>query len=228
MKALSTLRSAIDQSSTIGIIALLSLCPGLLPNIALAAELQTQGQQSAQIFKINISDSGVLEPTLKTNTEQNSISLDDIIQSDPLEASLHNYLVSYNSPLADYTVPLLKHDNWKTVIAISFVESNMCTHALRGNCSGIGGPGHFMRFDDFGQWADYMSNLLATRYNGWSLEKMDSVYVQPYSYNWLLGSKKIYAELTVLEKQAQAEKQASLIKHDSELAVLPTFAENTN
>ena len=50
-----------------------------------------------------------------------------------------------------------------------------------------------------------MSNVLATRYSGWTLKKMDGIYVQPYSYNWKIGSKKIMAQLTELENFSNLE-----------------------
>jgi hypothetical protein len=195
MKALITLKSAIDQSSFVGIIALVMLIPVLQPQLALAAALQASEQSTAQVFKINVSDSSLLVSTPK----QNSITLNDIRATDPLVVNLQAFLQDNNSPLQSYVPQLLEHDNWKTIIAISFVESNMCVHNLRYNCSGIGGPGHFRQYSDFGGWIDDMSNLLATRYGGWTLEKMDGVYVQPYSHNWKLGSTKMLTSLTELE-----------------------------
>jgi len=202
MKALITLKSAIDHSSFVGIIALVLLAPMLQPQLASAAALQTSGQSPAQIFKINVSDSSVLDSAPK----QNSITLNDIQATDPLAVNLQAFLQDNNSPLQSYVPQLLEHDNWKTIIAISFVESNMCVHNLRYNCSGIGGPGHFRQYSDFGGWIDDMGDLLATRYGGWTLEKMDGVYVQPYSANWVLGSKKIHAQLTELEKLSNSQR----------------------
>jgi hypothetical protein len=202
MKALITLKSAIDHSSFVGIIALVLLAPMLQPQLASAAALQTSGQSPAQIFKINVSDSSVLDSAPK----QNSITLNDIQATDPLAVNLQAFLQDNNSPLQSYVPQLLEHDNWKTIIAISFVESNMCVHNLRFNCSGIGGPGHFRQYSDFGGWIDDMGDLLATRYSGWTLEKMDGVYVQPYSANWVLGSKKIHAQLTQLEKLSDSQR----------------------
>ena len=122
--------------------------------------------------------------------------------------NLQAYLQDHNSPLQGYTTQLLSKDNWKTVVAISFVESNMCVHNLNYNCSGIGGPGHFYAFKDFGGWIDCMSTLLDSHYNGWSLDKMNGVYVQPASTNWAYGSKKIYKELTALEQNSNEQRIA--------------------
>ena len=207
MKALSTLKSAIDQSSFVGIIALALLFPVISPNIVSAAALQTSEQSTAQVFKINVSDPSLLVSAPK----QNSVSLTDIQSKDPLFVNLHNFLQQNNSPLADFTGQLLSHDNWKTVVSISFVESNMCVHNLSNNCSGIGGPGHFRKYNNFGEWIDDMSALLDSHYSGWTLAEMDGVYVQPYSYNWKLGSTKTLAQLTDLENTSN-QQRADLAK----------------
>jgi len=222
MKALTILKSAIDQSTIVGITALISLIPVLAPHLAFASDAQTYGQ-SAQIFKINISDPSVLDQTSNSNNNQNSLSIDTVQQSDPLNVLLQGYLQDHKSPLQSYTGQILQHDNWKTVLAISFVESNMCIHNLKYNCSGIGGPGHFYTFNDFGGWVDCMSNLLATRYNGKTIDQMNGVYVQPASVNWANGSKKIYKQLSDLEELANQKRiamaQAS-VQENQELATI--------
>jgi hypothetical protein len=149
-----------------------------------------------------------LDQAPKQNDIQNSLTIDTIQQADPLTVNLQAYLQDHNSPLQSYTAQLLQYNNWKTVVAISFVESNMCVHNLNYNCSGIGGPGHFYAFKDFGGWIDCMSNLLTTRYQDKTLDQMNGVYVQPKSANWAYGSKKISAELTALEKNADQERVA--------------------
>jgi hypothetical protein len=78
MKALLTLKSAIDQSSFVGIIALALLTPVLFPQLASAAALQTSEQSSAQVFEINVADLSSLSSTPKQNNIQNSVSLNDI------------------------------------------------------------------------------------------------------------------------------------------------------
>ena len=202
MKALNFLKSAINQSSFVGVIALVLLIPVLFPKLAFADD-QTSGSQ-AQIFKINITDPSVLNP----NNNQNSLTIDSIEQADPLNVDLQAYLQDHNSPLQSYTTQLLSKPNWKEVVAISFVESNMCVHNLNYNCSGIGGPGHFYAFTNFGGWIDCMSNLLTTRYSDKTLAQMNGVYVQPASANWLNGSTKVYNELTALEQTANQQRVA--------------------
>jgi hypothetical protein len=220
MKALSTLKSAIDHSSFVGIIALILLIPVLQPQLASAAALQTSGQSTAQIFEINVSDSSLLDSAPKQNNLQNSITFNDIQAVDPLTVNLQAFLQDNNSPLQGYTSQLLSHDNWKTILAISFVESNMCIHDYRYNCSGIGGQEYLRKYNDFGEWIDDMSSILATRYNGWTLDKMNGVYVQPKSVNWAFGSKKIFAQLTELENFSNLER--------SEIARTSAVTEQSN
>lgn len=228
MKALSTLKSAINQSSfAFGIIALVVIVPLVYPAaIIKAAELQTLGQTKAAVFEINVSSPDLLNPAPKqnTNNNQNSLTMDEIKQADPLTTSLQAYLENHNSPLKDYTSQLLTHGNWKTLLAISFVESNMCIHNLRYNCSGIGGPGHFRQYKDFGDWVNDMSNLLDTHYNGWTLDKMNGTYVQPKSTNWAYGSKKILAELNLLEQQAESQRR-DLAQIQNQNVAVTTFTE---
>jgi hypothetical protein len=227
MKALSTLKSAIDQSSFVGIIALILLGPVVFPHLALAAVLQTSEQSTAQVFEINVSDSSSLDSTPKPNS-QNSVTVNAIEQADPLTTNLTAYLKDNDSPLQDYVPELLKHDNWKTVVSISFVESNFCVHNLHYNCSGIGGPGHFRQYNNFGEWIDDMSTLLDSHYNGWTLDKMNGVYVQPSSINWVYGSKKTFAELTAIEQQSENQRRDLAQSQSTDLVTISTFPETTN
>jgi hypothetical protein len=205
MKALSTLKSAIDQSSIVGIIALFSLVPVLAPHLALAAELQTSGQP-AQIFEINVSGSSLLGQNQNSNNNQNSITIDSIQQTDPLTVDVQAFLQDHNSPFQPYTKQLLACPDWKRVLAISFVESNMGIHHYSFNSSGIGGQEYLRKYNNYGEWMNDMCNLLQTRYSGWTLGKMDGVYVQPYSSNWKMGSEKILTQLTALEQTANQQR----------------------
>jgi hypothetical protein len=203
MKALSTLKSAFNQSTLYGIIALVMLTPVLFPGIAQAAELQTQGQQS-QIFEIKITDPSLL--ISNPNNNQNTLTLDTVQKSDPLYTSLHSYLQAHNSPLQYYTAQLLTYSNWPMIVSISFVESDMCQHSLDYNCSGLGGQKYLRKYQNYGQWIQDMSNLLSQRYQGWTLSQMDGVYVQPVSYNWKIGSEEVLAQLTALQKNANQQR----------------------
>ena len=229
MKALLTLRSAIDQSSSVGIIALVLLTPFIQPGLVSAAGLQTSEQSTAQVFEIKVADSSLLDSTPKQNDVQNSITFSDIQATDPLTVNLQAYLQDNNSPLQGYTNELLAQDNWPTIVAISFVESNMCVHSYYHNCSGIGGQQYLRKYHDYGEWIKDMSNVLTTRYDGWTLDKMDGVYVQPYSTNWKNGSKNILAQLTELENlsnQQRAEIAQTQSQQLSQNLALNTFPVN--
>jgi hypothetical protein len=196
MKALFRLKSAFNQRSLASLAALIIIAPLACPKLVSAAGAQTSGP-SALVFDIK-----------SALQNQNSLSYQQILEKDPLTTDLQDYLVSYNSPLADYTDQLLSKDNWKTLLAISFVESNMGIHHYYFNSSGIGGQQYLRRYKNYGEWIDDMSQLLDSRYSGWTLDKMNCIYVQPCSKNWAYGSKKIFAELTDLETQAQTERLA--------------------
>ncbi len=215
MKALTTLRSVIDQAPIFGVTALIALFPVFFPGIALAAENQTQGQ-SAQIFEIKSS--------LSQTQINPGLSYDEVVKQDPQYQALKTYLTNHNSPLADYTDVLLKHDNWDKIVAISFVESNMCQHHYVYNCSGIGGQAYLRKYHNFGEWIDDMSNLLHQHYEGWSIDKMNGVYVQPKSRNWGIGANKILTELTELQAQTEAQTQAT----NQSVVALATFPPSSN
>ena len=150
MKALFTPTPAKEKA--IVIFSLLSMVFWIYPKAVLASVLQAPGQTTAQIFEIKITDASLLNPN--SNNNQTFLTYNTTQQTDPLFTNLQAYLKDHNSPLQGYTSQLLEHDNWKMVLAISQVESNMCVHNLRYNCSGIGGPGHFYAFDNFGGWID--------------------------------------------------------------------------
>jgi hypothetical protein len=239
MKALSTLKSAIDQSSFAGIIALVLLTPVLFPQLASAAALQTSGQLSAQVFEIKVADSSLLDSTPKPNDNKNSISISDIASSDPLVISLNEYLYNQNSPLAGFADKIISYPHWQRALGISLVESHMCqftpkVKTKKGwvesyNCSGIGGNNYRIYQDYLGWFAD-MNNLLdKPNYINRPIEKFIGYYVQPGSRNWLYGVKKVEAQLSNLEEQAQAQRQEMAQIHSGPITTaLATFPENTN
>ena len=213
MKALLSLKSAIRQSTVYGIIALASLMPSLVPHIAFASG-DTSGANPAKIFEINISSTDLNQTKNQTNTiDQPSLAFDSVIQSDPLNVYVQAYLGDHNSPFGPFTNTLLSCPDWKRVLAISFVESNMGIHHYYYNSSGIGGQEYLRKYSDYGAWMNDMCKLLQTRYNNVSLERMNGWYVQPASKNWILGSNKIYTALVQLE--AKANEQRAELAHNS-------------
>lgn len=213
MNALSTRKSAKNHGTILAIVALIAIIPMALPLPKVVhAQVQTNGQ-TALVFQIK-------NPGALTQTQTN-LAFDQVMSQDPLTKDLKTYLQSKNSPFADYTEDLLKCSDWKRVLAISFVESNMGIHHYSYNSSGIGGQQYLRKYSSYSEWMDDMCNLLTTRYSGWSIEKMDGVYVQPFSYNWKLGANKILGQLDQLEAQANQERAVAL-GLNPQLALAPT------
>jgi len=233
MKALSTLRSAINQSSNFGIIALVMLIPVLMPEFALAAELQTAGQSKAQIFEIKVSDPNLVIQTLKTN-ENNSLSINSIQDNDPLVIKLKEFLTKYNSPLGEYAPEIVKQPQWQRALAVSYVESHMGRYCYDNNCSGIGvKPGHpsWRKYQTKLDWFIDLNNLLEKpiykeKYT--TFAKMKGVYVQPGSASWVNGAQKKYNELMEITEQAEIERQELAQKHTTFIVTLATFPETLN
>lgn len=230
MKALSTLKSATDQSSLPCIIALVLLIPVILPRFALAAELQTSGLTSAQIFEIKITDPSLLDQTPKSNDAQNSLSIETISDNDPLVIKLKQYLADNDSPLGDYADQIVLQPQWQRALAVSYVESHMGKYCFDNNCSGIGvKPGHpsWRKYPTKLDWFIDLNTLLEKpiykdKYN--TFKKMRGVYVQPGSAAWVYGAEKKYSELMALTTEAENESRNSVI----EIAALYTFPDHTN
>lgn len=208
MKALLTLKSAINQSSVIGFITLVTLVPVIYPETSLAANsLQTQGEKSL-VFQIK-------DPNLiQQNQNLSALSYAALANQDPLVIKLRDYLEQHNSPLAEYAAEMVQNPNWEKALAISNVESNMGIHCYDNNCSGIGvKPGHpsWRKYSTKLEWFRDLCELLEQplykdRFN--TFEKMRGVYVQPGSASWVYGAKKTYAELMILEKDAEEQRIA--------------------
>lgn len=209
MKALLALKSAVNQSTVIGFITLVTLVPVIYPETSLAANsLQIQGEKSL-VFQIKHPN------IIQQNQNLPALSYTALAGQDPLVIKLQNYLQEHNSPLAEYSSEIVRQPNWEKALAVSYVESNMGIHCYDNNCSGIGvKPGHpsWRKYPTKLDWFKDLSLLLEKplykdRFN--TFEKMRGVYVQPGSANWVYGAKKIYAELMILEKDAEEQKIAS-------------------
>lgn len=129
------------------------------------------------------------------------LKTDQVREAERLAArkeKLRAYLEEKHSPFVDIvdTIAELKH--WKMVLAISNSESTLGKRCYGNNCSGIGvEPGHplWRTYASTAEWAKDLNRLIEKRYKDWTLEKMNGVYNQPGSRNWLLASKQILAEL---------------------------------
>jgi hypothetical protein len=232
MKALLHLKSAIAQSPTFGIIALVLLAPVIFPKLAFAAELQTSGQP-AQIFEIKITDLSFLNQTPK-QTLQNFLSMQDIEDNDPLVISLKQYLKDNDSPLGEYAAEIIKQPQWQRALAISYVESHMGRFCHSNNCSGIGGaPGmkSWRKYPTKLDWFKDMCQLLEKpiykeKYT--TFKKMNGVYVQPGSQNWINGATKKFNDLLAITEQAELDRRELAQIHITNITALATFPENLN
>jgi hypothetical protein len=224
MKALTTLRSAIDHSS-FGIIALVLLTPVIFPRLAFAAEPQTSGP-TAQ-FQIKISDSSILNSTPKSNNNEDSLSIETIANNDPLVISLKQYLDDIDSPLGEYAADIIQQPQWQRALAISYVESHMGRYCYDNNCSGIGvKPGHpsWRKYSTKLDWFIDLNNLLEKpiykeKYT--TFARMKGVYVQPGSQNWVNGAQSKYNQLMALTAEAEIARRDLA----ASTAALYTFSE---
>jgi len=231
MKALLALKSAMNQSTLLAILALIIIAPLALPHLAAAAELQTLGQPAE--FQIKISDSSVLSPSPKSNQPQNSLTIQTLAESDPLVTKLKQYLKDNNSPMAEDAAQFVQYEQWQRGLAISFVESNFCAKAKNRNCTSIGvAPGHrlWRKYATYGDWMADMSKLMEKplykdRLN--TFEKMKGVYVVPGSKAWVNGAQRKYDELMALTAEAETERQELAQLHSGNVA-LATFSDNQN
>lgn len=229
MKALLTLKSAINQSSTFAVIALILVTPLVYPHLVLAAGDQTLGQ-SAQVFEIKITDPNLIN-------KNQSLTMDEVLNTDPLVVNLMSYLQSKGSPLAPYAAEIVKYPFWQRALGISVVESNMCVHTPKvkteqgwvesHNCSGIGGA-NYRIYDSYMGWFEDMNNLLGQpNYVNRPIEKFINYYVQPGSASWLYGVKKTEADFSKLVQQSELQRQqtAQDATQTSTITALATFTQ---
>jgi hypothetical protein len=215
MKALFTLKSALNQGSLAALAALVTIAPLIYPAaMARAMDLQASGQSTALVFEIKNPETVKIISSLQYLT---------IVQNDPLVDKLTAYLQSYGSPLDVYAADIVQQPRWEDALAISFVESNMGKFCYNNNCSGIGvKPGHpsWRKYPDKLAWFKDLSVLLqkpiyAEKYN--TFRKMKGIYVNPGSERWVNGAEKIKGELLALENEADQERIA--MTQDYQLAL---------
>lgn len=205
MKALLTLKSAIDRSAVVSAALLVSLVSVVYPEISVASGLQASGQQ-ALVFEIKDPKS-ILE-------NKATLTFDEIVLNDPVVAKLEAYLKKHNSPLAEYAADIVQQPQWQRALAISWVESNFGRRCADNNCSGIGvAPGHpsWRRYPTKLDWFKDMAQLLERpiyKERFTTFKQMRGVYVQPGSDAWVYGATKKYNELMALEKEATEERLA--------------------
>lgn len=111
---------------------------------------------------------------------------------------LKTYLERKGSPLALFADTIAKLKHWRLVLAISNSESSLGRRCADNNCSGIGVmPGHplWRSYETKAEWAKDLDKLIEKRYKNWSLEKMNGVYNQPGSENWVYAARQILDDL---------------------------------
>jgi len=235
MKASYPLESAIEKSLVI--LALFSTLFLAYPeSTVLAQGLQTQNGKTAQVFDINSKPNKksvfTSSLTLPQPSVQASITMADIVTAkDLLAPKFQAYLQEKGSPLASIDPNwILTQNNSFRVIAISFVESNMCKrtpkpwinghHVESHNCSGIAGGRRV--YPSYQAWFEDMNNLLnKPAYVNRPIEKFLRFYVQPGSLSWLNGVKKVEGDLRFLEREAQQEHLA-LVNNNVSIATAGT------
>jgi len=185
-------------------IALFSIVTWIYP-APMTAHAQTLAQNiSSIIFEVKTNTTGSAAVAAPEN--KNSQLQKEQENTAKKVALLKEYLESKNAPLADYADVLIAQPDWKTIIAISHAESNMGKHCYFNNCSGIyerydKGYAGLKKYPTKADWIVDLQQLLANRYDGWTLEDMNGTYVYPKSSNWIKATTTIYDELTNLEDQ---------------------------
>lgn len=178
------------------IIVLFSLTPWILPVVG-KAHAET-GQQKGLNFEIK-------SESISQITENKNSQLIAFETIDRKVKLVREYLESKGSPFALYTEILLAQEDWKTILAISNSESTLGKRCYMNNCSGIFGKKGLRTYASIPAWMVDMQGLLDRRYEGWSLNRMNGVYVVPRSNNWYLASSKVLNDLTQIENQVNAE-----------------------
>jgi len=201
--SLNALKSAKGKVAVL--IALTSLVATLNPATTKAATAQTLGQDNSLVFNIKTMFVASAADTNSTDSQnQNSqISKENAEKKAQL---LQAYLESKNSPLADYAGILMAQQDWKTILAISNAESTLGQHCYYNNCSGIYGTygigySGLKRYETKADWIVDLQSLLSKRYEGWTLDQMNGIYVYPKSSTWIRATKQVYNDLTNLENQ---------------------------
>jgi hypothetical protein len=202
---------------------LISLTFWIFPGVQVYAfSEQTAGKNTALVFEIQNSNQN-------TPSNKNSITLDEIVKSDPLVKNLQSYLENLNSPLSEYADEIVKQPQWQRALAISWVESNMGIHCADNNCSGIGvAPGHklWRKYPTKLDWFKDMAQLLEKplyKEKLTTFKQMKGVYVKPGSASWVYGAQDKYDELIELTKKSEEDRQFAISSQQNTLLALATF-----
>jgi hypothetical protein len=197
--SLNVLRPAKDKIAVL--FAILSLVNWIAP--VTKAHAQVLVQENSQVFEVKTTPGSTLN-----SENQNPKNKNEAIEKK--SKLLRAYLEKKGSPLATYTDILLAQKDWKTIIAISNAESTMGKHCYYNNCSGIYGrydQGYagLKRYETKADWIVDLQSLLSKRYEGWTLDKMNGIYVYPRSTSWIRATSSIYTQLNQVQQQFPQE-----------------------
>ena len=181
---------------------------------ALAAAGNTPVGFQAQVFDVQ----PLAVQQLMGISNRRTLRYSDIVREDRYNQELRNFFEKYNSPLVDHIETLRKQPEMKRIIAISFVESNMCRRNYYNNCGGYTlKTGQLKKYPSFDEWIMDTNELLQRRYANRSYKQMIGVYVVPGSPAWLYGTTRIHQELDEIEAKVYTE-QYALVEHSNQLA----------
>lgn len=213
----------------VAILGLLLMTVVVYPETLVAAKLaQAEEQAGGLVFEI---DSNKKHLALEN---QYSITYSDLVSNDPLVKEIVAYIKKKapKSPLANpetvahiigHTGKTHTQEVWMRALAISFVESHMCTYTPKKggveshNCSGIMAGKGYKMYDSYEAWFTDMTKLLQKpSYVNRPLKSYLKFYVQPGSPRWYNGVVKVEADLATIKAKAD-NNQIALASAEVEL-----------
>ncbi|MGE5392349.1 MAG: hypothetical protein ACM3NH_01255 [Candidatus Saccharibacteria bacterium] len=191
--------SLVDRSLLVGLLS--ATIVFLFPNLAAAQA------NDRLVFEINniqtIKIPHYSELAIIKSADENQVTdeqaTEPALEVDPNVEILKNYLISKNSPLAEYSEHLLSQPNWKMIIAISQSESNMCKRQLGHNCWGIGG-GNLRKYPSFAEGISDANNVIS-KYVARGADTPDEMvlrYVAWNNRNWVKAANQTLGQLNNL------------------------------
>lgn len=169
-------------------IALLAVSLWVFPHFAAAQGITAQDQPQLA-FEIKILPKNISPETrFARDIEGTKLNI------------LKNYLASKNSPLTDHVETLLLQPNWKTIIAISNAESNMCKRHLGNNCWGIGGAKYHRYYPSFAYGIVDAGQLIQKYYDSGltNPKKMMRRWVGWNNQSWIVANNQVLSQLDSL------------------------------
>ena len=168
----------------------------IVPNLVITNSAQAQTENKTRLsFEIKDVHQYLTGQSQKSEPE----TTEPVI--DPNIAILQNYLAQKGSPLAPFASDILKHQNWKLVLAISNGESTMCKRQLYNNCWGVGGAWNLRRYGSFIEGFADVNRFLGEKYilkGADTPEKIVNKYVGHSNRNWVLAVNQVLTQINQL------------------------------